>query len=553
MIAPPSDRNGVRTHLDGRDLLAMFSCATRLLERNVESINALNVFPVPDGDTGTNMFLTMRAVVEAAEAANSGGSGEVVVAMARGALMGARGNSGVILSQFFAGAAARLKDTQSIDARDLAGALRAARDHSYRAVGEPVEGTLLTVITRVAETADECAARGGTVREVVEAVSAAARTAVAETPAMLPVLRQAGVVDAGGHGLAVILEGARRALSGEMSVITEIRPPDPVGVDHPAGSVSVQFLDASEHERYGYCTQFVVEGESLDADDIRERVVALGRSVAVVGDDTAVRVHVHAEDPGPLVTLGASLGVISNVKIDNMDRQHREFLAARRASADPGSAAVVAVAWGSGLEELFAGLGAAVVLRGGDTMNPSVQEIVAAVDDAPADNVILLPNNRNIVPAAEQARGLTRKRLEVVPTTTIPEGVSAILAYNVDRDVEANLSAMKDARSSVRTGEITNASRSADLDGVKVAEGQTIGLLDNRIVAAGDDPTPVLASLLAAAGPSEGDVVTLYWGGRLTEEDARAALSHFTEQMSGVDVELVHGGQPHYDYIVSIE
>ena len=531
----------------------MFSEATALLSANVDAVNALNVFPVPDGDTGTNMHLTMKAVVEEAASVTSTSAADVASAMARGALMGARGNSGVILSQFFKGLASGLEDAAVLDGDRLAAALELGREQTYKAVGQPVEGTILTVISTAARAARSTAGSGGSLIEVLESVSVASRESVALTPTMLPVLRQAGVVDAGGHGLAIILEGLRRSAAGDKSPPTEIPPPDPVGVDEHEGIVSTDFLQAAEEEIYGYCTQIVVQGTDLDVDDIRERVSAMGRSVVVVGDDTVANVHVHAEDPGPVVSLGVSLGVLGRVKIENMDAQRAEYSAARRSEVATGSVGVLAVASGDGLKSVFESLGAASVLAGGDTMNPSVRELVDAIEQLPAESVVVLPNNKNIVPAARQAAELASKEVGVVPTRSIPHGAAAMLAFDPQVAASLNVERMTEATESVRYGEVTTAVRTADIDGISVQQGATIGLLDGKLVATGNDPGQVLVEVVSKAEPERGGIVTVYAGDPVSGEAAQATANALEEALSGVDVELVSGGQPHYHYLFSVE
>ena len=531
----------------------MFSEATALLSANVDAVNALNVFPVPDGDTGTNMHLTMKAVVEEAASVTSTSAADVASAMARGALMGARGNSGVILSQFFKGLASGLENTAVLDGQRLAAALELGREQAYKAVVQPVEGTILTVISTAARAARSTAGSGGSLIEVLESVSVASRESVALTPTMLPVLRQAGVVDAGGHGLAIILEGLRRSAAGDKSPPTEIPPPDPVGVDEHEGIVSTDFLQAAEEEIYGYCTQIVVQGTDLDVDDIRERVSAMGRSVVVVGDDTVANVHVHAEDPGPVVSLGVSLGVLGRVKIENMDAQRAEYSAARRSEVATGSVGVLAVAAGDGLKSVFESLGAASVLAGGDTMNPSVRELVDAIEQLPAESVVVLPNNKNIVPAARQAAELASKEVGVVPTRSIPHGAAAMLAFDPQVAASLNVERMTEATESVRYGEVTTAVRTADIDGISVQQGDTIGLLDGRLVATGNDPGQVLVEVVSKAEPERGGIVTVYAGEPVSGAAAQATANALEEALSGVDVELISGGQPHYHYLFSVE
>ena len=549
-----------RNRLDGGDLRDMFSAAARLFERNVESINALNVFPVPDGDTGTNMYLTLREVVREAEGVQTDSAGDVLSAMARGALREARGNSGVILCQFFKGMELGLDGSDTFGSSELASALLCAREHAYKAVGKPVEGTLLTVISSVAEVAERGASSGDDIQQMFDLMSRAARDSVALTPTMLPVLREAGVVDAGGQGLAVILEGMRRHVNGEDIKEEEITPPEPVGVETARGTVSSGFLEATDELQYGYCTQFLVEGRDLDTGLIRGKMASMADSAVVVGDETMVKVHVHASDPGPVISAAVSLGTLAQVKVENMDRQHREYSEARRQEAGPrsegpeaASVSVVAVASGRGLEEVFKGLGAANVLTAGDTMNPSIQQIVEITEAASGDDVIFLPNNRNIVPAAQKATEIARGLVRVVPSTSIPQGIAAILAFNSEQDLERNAAEMERAMESVRSGEVCRAIRSVQLDGVSVKDGQLIGLLERRLAVAGDDPTEVLLALLRAADLANGDLVTLYWGSPMTEGEAKETLRRAEAAFPNVEVELVAGGQPHYHFIVSID
>lgn len=553
------------TRFDGGHFRAMFAAAADLLERYVESVNALNVFPVPDGDTGTNMFLTLRDMLGEADASAGSTAGEVAAVLAKGALMGARGNSGVILSQFFKGFASELDGKRDFGAAEWADSLEWARVYSYKAVGEPVEGTILTVITRAAEAANESVRAGDGLQGLLDAVCEASKRAVELTPTMLPILREAGVVDAGGMGLYIILEGVRAYTKGEDADTTELELPGPAGVTDAAAetgfaTVSGEFLDATDEELYGYCTQFIVSGESLDPEAVREQMAPLAGSIVVVGDRSTVKVHVHVDDPGPVLSAGASLGGLSQVKIDNIDEQHREYASARRRTEVPPAApvddtgvAVVAVALGEGIEDIFADLGAAKVIAGGDTMNPSVQEIVEAVEGVSARAVILLPNNANVVSVADQASEVSTKEVRVVPATTIPQGVAAILAFNSESDVEENLSAMRRMLPSVRSGEVCRAVRPASINGVVVREDQTIGLLERELVAAGDDPADVLLKLLQAANVSDGDLVTLYWGRGLTPGRADEARQRVENSIPGVEIEVVPGGQPHYDFIVSIE
>lgn len=550
-MAPPESK----ARLDGTDLLGMFRAALDVLEVNVEAINALNVFPVPDGDTGTNMFLTLREVADKVATFESDSAAEVATSMAQAALMGARGNSGVILSQFFKGIAAGLAGASDFGAEELVTAFQEARERSYKAVGTPVEGTMLTVIDCAAKAASEALGPGASVTDILEAASAAARDCVARTPTMLQVLRDAGVVDAGGQGFLVILEGATGYAKGEAPELRPITVPEPVGLDGTAGFVSMAFVDATEEEVYGYCTQFLVEGQDLDVDDFREKMSSMAQSTVVVGDESMVNVHVHAEDPGAIVSFAVLQGTLSQVKIENMDAQHVEFTAARRREdeAERVGLAVVAVAPGPGFEAVFDNLGASVVVAGGDTMNPSVKDIVNAIERARSENVIVLPNNGNIVPAAVQAGEASSKSVRVVPTTTVPQGIAAILTFNPVRDAEANAAEMEQASSSVRTASVTEAVRAAKLHGVEVAAGRLIGLLERELVVAGNELSDTVLATLKKADVSEGDLVTVYWGDRTTVAEAEQVSTDVTKEFPDAEVELVEGGQPHYHFIMSIE
>ena len=548
------------TRFDGDQLRAMVSLATRLFERNMDIINALNVFPVPDGDTGTNMYLTLRDVAREAETIKSTSAGEIGSAMARAALMGARGNSGLILSQFFKGMALGLQGKADFGASELAAAFQRAREHAYKAVGNPVEGTLLTVIGRAAEACRETADAGGTVGDLLDAACDAARDGVALTPTMLPVLREAGVVDAGGHGFLVLLEGMRLYVHGRTDELREIAPPEPIGVEVGEGVVSREFLDATEEELYGYCTQFLIQGRDLDPDAVKDSMASLAQSTVVVGSDTMLKVHVHALDSGPIISLARSLGTLNQVTIDDMDEQHNSFSIERRqvatsvpAEAGTAPTTVVAVAKGQGLEAVLADLGAAKVMSFDGSATPSIQEILDVVEGAPSDDVIFLPNSHNLVDGAKQAAEISGKRLRVVSTSTIPQGIAAMLAFNPERDLDENVSDMERAVPSVRTGEVCLAERAAQMGGVSVKEGQVIGLLERKLVVGGDEPSRVLVSLLEHADVAAGDLVTIYWGGPLTHENADNAREQVEAAFPQMEVDVVPGGQLNYHFIVSIE
>ena len=397
---------------------------------------------------------------------------------------------------------------------------------AYKAVGQPVEGTMLTVIGATVGPSE--AAADGSLLDVVEAAREAAREAVAMTPAQLRVLRDAGVVDAGGQGILVILEGMRRHLADGEPAIEEISVPEPVGVDSASGAVSQEFLDSAEEELYGYCTQFVLEGDGLDADEVKERMSESASSAVVIGTETVLRVHVHASDPDHIIGLAGTMGAVSQVNVADMDEQHRQFSSDRREASEQGDAvqdiAVVAVAWGEGNQEVFRELGAAEVLAQSGVDNPSVRELSRAIEAVDSESVILLPNHPNVVPAAAQAADLSGGRVRVIPAKTMPQGIAALLSFVDGRSVDQNVAEMESAIAAVRTGEVCLAERDARVDGRDVARGEVIGLVDRKLVAAGGEPADVLASLLRLSEVSSDDLVTIYWGAPVSSKDAASAL-----------------------------
>ena len=541
--------------LTGADFHRLVVAGTRCVEQHVDAINALNVFPVPDGDTGINMLLTLRSGESSPEVPTGTATvAEVSNAVAKGTLLGARGNSGVIFSQFLRGLATALRECDECDASAMAAALAGGAAAAYKAVSQPVEGTMLTVMRAAGEQAEKSS--GASLQEMWRTSLDAAQEALAHTPEQLPVLREAGVVDAGGQGVVAFMAGAFAFLQGEADAVLDITTPaqtEDSAVGHAATDVSRDFLEHTEEEAYGYCTQLLIRGVAMDVDNVRDQIAALGRSTVVVGDDTLIKVHTHVLDPGPVVSLGTSLGTLDQVKIENMDTMHQEFMARHGYVQSPNAVAVVAVVSGEGLEQVFRDLGAAAVVRGGQTMNPSAQEIMAAVQGVQAERVVVLPNNPNIIMAARQAADLCESACSVVASRTVPQGVAALLAYNPDLNADANVEAMTNALSSVRSGEVTIAVRDAAINGVSVSAGQAIALLDGALTTAGATTEEALLGLLEHAGVAEGDLVTLYGGADVSSEAAQRSAETVRQRWSGIEVESVDGGQPHYHYLVSIE
>jgi len=536
----------------GQDLREMFAAATDWLEKSASEIDAMNVFPVPDGDTGTNMLLTMRSTLEEAYQAPDSSAPAVAQAMARGALMGARGNSGVILSQIWRGLAQGVAGKESFTGSDLADALLQASMMAYNGLSNPVEGTILTVVREASSAAQAQAASGDNdIISILEAAVSAANESVANTPTLLPVLREAGVVDAGGQGLYTLLEGALRYLRGETEQM-QFRKPLMIASSIPLVAKSPQMI-AAEEVPYGYCTNFVIKGQGLDPDKLRLRLKRKGQSLIVVGDETTLRVHIHTYDPGNILHYVASLGTMHEINIRNMDEQYQEFLEMQKERMPATDIAITAVVSGDGISDVFISLGAAAIVPGGQTMNPSTKDLLQAVESVASDKVIILPNNKNVVLTAEQVQSLTAKTIEVVPTETIPQGVAALLAFDYEADLETNTQIMKKAKSAVKSIEVTRAVRSTQLNGLKIKKKQAIGFLDDDLIAVGDNTTGVLSEVLAKLDLDKAEVITFYYGADTELAEAEQVRDAIREQHPQLQIEVVRGGQPHRNYIVSIE
>ena len=536
---------------DGRELREMFTAATSWLEKSVPDINALNVFPVPDGDCGTNMLLTMRSTLEEAYRAPDSDVSGVAQAMAHGALMGARGNSGVILSQIFRGLAKGLEGKDAFSGGDFAAALSQGAALAYKALSHPSEGTILTVAKDTSLAAQAACSQTDDLIPVLEAAVKAARDSVANTPNLLPVLRQAGVVDAGGQGLYVLLDGVLHYLRGETEEMRYRRPQ----IVPSSVPLSPQLARQTEDEEsYGYCVEFLVEGcKGLDQEKITNRLSGKGQCLIVVGDDNMVHIHIHTFEPGKVIQYATSLGVLHEIKIQNMDDQHKGFVEMTKAQLPPTDIATVAVVSGDGLGKVFRSLGVTVIVPGGQTMNPSTRELLEAVESVPQDKVIILPNNKNIVPVAKQVTELTAKKVRVVPTEAIPQGVAALLSLNYDAGLRDNASLMKEAISRVRTVEVTRAVRSTSINKFKIKQRQAIGFVDGELVSVGESPDEILLQALLNLDMKESEVITVYYGKDTRSSEAEGVVDKIRQQYPDLGVELVYGGQPHYYYIASVE
>ena len=578
---------------DGQDLKKALLAGAAWLEEHREAINALNVFPVPDGDTGSNMSATMQAAILPIVNSNDTSAGGIAAKLAHAALLGARGNSGVILSQILRGLAQGLDKKQTFSASDLAAALQEAQHLAYRAVLKPVEGTILTVVRETAEAAKLSAERGDDLLSLIQESIVAARLAVTLTPDLLPILKQAGVVDAGGQGFCTILEGIWRyvrsqaappaqdesaatatALFAPTSATYVMQPSSPAQIEmvgtasalaasHPKkGRVTIE-------EEFGYEVVFLLRGEKLDLEAIRQSIIDMGGvSTVVAGDESMLKVHTHTTWPGKILDYGVSLGSLLDVNIENLQEQSLAYAAqsaaeyAADALAAPGEEltqpmmreiATVAVVSGAGFEKVFQGLGVSAIVPGGQTMNPSTEELLSAVNAVAAEQVILLPNNSNVILSARQVLNLTGKEVYIVPTETLPQGIAALLGFNYDADFTTNCKAMTEAAGSVQTAEITTAVRSVQIGGVRVREGDYIGLVNGNLAIAGQDIERVIRETLQRMNIDRYEIVTLYFGEDVTAQQAHETARHIKEQHSHLEIEVVDGGQPYYAYILSAE
>jgi len=539
--------------ISGQELREMFAAAAGWLEKSSADIDALNVFPVPDGDTGTNMLLTMRSTIEEAYRAPDRSASAVAHAMAQGALMGARGNSGVILSQILRGLAQGLSEKESLNAADLASALQESSKMAYKGISNPVEGTMLTVIKDIAAAVQtEAANNGGDMITIMEAAVDAAGESVANTPNLLDVLRQAGVVDAGGQGLHTVFDGALRYLRGEMEQMRlRFRKPQIIVTDLHA--TKLPQMIAADEVPYGYCTEFLLKGEKLDTDKIRKKLEKKGESLIVVGDESAARIHIHTLEPGDVISYAGGLGTLHQVSIRNMDEQHHDYLEMQKDRGPAVDTAIVAVVAGDGLSDVFTSLGVTVIVPGGQTMNPSTKDLLQAVEQAVSDKAIILPNNKNIVATANQVQSLTEKKIEVVPTTTIPQGVAALLAFDYEANLESNIQIMTRAMGAVKTIEICRAVRSAKLGDLKIKKKQPIGFLDGDLVSVGESGLDVLNKMLSKLDLGKIEVITIYYGADTKPAEAEQVAGDIRSRYPQLQIEVVRGGQPHYNYIISIE
>ena len=533
--------------LTGDSLRVALEAAATWLELQAASINALNVYPVPDGDTGTNMSMTMRAAAEASAVEPSGQAHAVARAAARGALMGARGNSGVILSQLVRGFAEAIDGQATLDVGTIASGLEGAARAGYRAVGTPVEGTILTVARRAGEEARAAAAAGADMLQFWERVLKMTERAVQETTDQLEALRRAGVVDAGGQGYRLVIDAFYRTARGESIEAEEMSAAAPVASQ---ALVAAQHVDEGG---LGFCTEFLLQYATDDQQTIRGFMESLGDSVIVVGDGDLTRVHVHTLRPGQALDWAVERGMVSGIKIENMQLQHEAGRAGGVAGGGLSKIGVVAISPGPGFRALFSSMGAAAIVEGGQTMNPSVQDILTAISSVGYQELVLLPNNKNIVMAARQAAEQTPRSVRIVPTRSLPQGIAALLAFNYVEDLDTNVQLMDEAAGRVASIAVTVAQKDAEDKGKPIEPGQALGLLDDEIVAVTDSLVEAALGALASAEPDGREIVTIYWGQGATRDQAQALCEAIQAGHPHLETEIVEGGQPHYPFIIAVE
>ena len=540
--------------IDAALLKTMFLAGAQNLESKKEWINELNVFPVPDGDTGTNMTLTIMSAAREVQAIEQPDMQNLAKAISSGSLRGARGNSGVILSQLLRGFTKAIREEKEIDAVILAAACQRARDTAYKAVMKPKEGTILTVASGIANKAAEMAEETDDLEVFIPAVIEHAEEVLAKTPDMLPVLKEAGVVDSGGQGLIEVIKGAYAAFQGKEIDLSAIAPGE--------GS-RVTKVDAQETAdiKFGYCTEFIIltekEFTEQDEHEFKEYLSSIGDSIVCVADDDVVKVHVHTNDPGLAIQKGLTYGQLSRMKIDNMREEHQEKLIrdAQKAAAEPRKPmGFITVSIGEGLNEIFKELGADYIIEGGQTMNPSTEDMLNAIDQVNADTVFILPNNKNIVLAANQAKALVKdKEIIVIPTKTVPQGITAIISFMPDADAAANEEAMQEAIQNVKTGQVTYAVRDTHVDDKEIHEGDIMGIGDKGILAVGTEVEATAKEMLAQLVDEDSELISLYFGQDVQEADAQEFAGDVEALYPDVDVDVHMGGQPIYYYVLSVE
>jgi len=540
--------------IEGIDLVRSVKAGSIKLEHNKDRVDRLNVFPVPDGDTGTNMYLTLMSAVKEAEKNQDKPLGRVAKAISKGALMGARGNSGVILSQIFRGIARELEGKEKAGAMDIAMALKAGSDTAYEAVMKPVEGTILTVVREVAKACETEASHNSDIIAMLLAGINSGIITLGKTPDMLPVLKEAGVVDSGGQGLIYFLEGIIEGFAYEKEI-----PLQTYRESMTAQAVH-EIVEPLEELEFQYCTELLVKGENMNAEEIKEHLAPLGDSMLVVGGDDLIKVHIHVNHPGKVLESCLQWGRLSDIKINNMAEEvHEHRLNLEQASQEQQDLTpakkigLVAVASGEGVIEILKSLGVDEVVEGGQTMNPSTEDLLSASEKVNAESVIIFPNNSNIIMAASQVDVLSDKKIAVVPTKSVMQAITALVAYDPDGDIDDIFEEMSEEIKQVKFAEITYAVRDSSMNGLAIKEGDKIGISGGEISITGNDDNEIAEKLLEQMVDEDSELITLFFGNGLQAEEAEVLKNSIEEKYPEHEVEIHWGGQPHYSYFISVE
>ena len=542
--------------INGHDFYNMVVNASNRLVEESDFVNALNVFPVPDGDTGTNMSMTFKAAVKEIENLNAESIGETSKKLAKGALMGARGNSGVILSQILRGISKGLEGKTYVDSTELALAFLEGSKAAYKAVMRPTEGTILSVIRAAAEAGIKEEKQD--VIDLLKVVVDAAKVMLDKTPELLPALKKAKVVDSGGMGLYIILQGMYDALKDDIKAeIKDIAVKDANVTG--AGAGSAKDVDI----KFGYCTEFIILGDAKKAKAFQNEIEPLGDSMIVVGYDDVIKVHIHTNDPGLVLQKAVTVGELSKIKIDNMREEHREMLEKEELLADKNEEveievemkkyAFVSVAMGSGITNVLKDLGVDYVIEGGQTMNPSTQDMMECISKLNAEHIFILPNNKNIIMAANQAAEIADKDVRVIPTKSIPQGITSITMFNPEQDVDSNEANMMEALDMVKTGSVTYAVRDTEMDGIEIKEGDMLGLVEGKIKKVGEDYFEVAKEILESMIDDESELITIFYGSDVEENKIEDFIAELEEKYEDFDIQCYKGDQPLYYFIMSVE
>ena len=537
--------------IDGKKFRDMFVSGANNLQNNKDLVDKLNVFPVPDGDTGTNMSLTISyAIKELAKVQNDNVT-DIGKALSKGSLMGARGNSGVILSQIIRGIAKSVEGKENLNVIDLANAFKNGSDTAYKAVIKPIEGTILTVVRESGEYAENIAQEDIDMIEFLELVVEKANESLNKTPELLKALKEAGVVDSGGKGLVLIYEGMLSSLKGNNIELVE-------GGISSDTNVSVEQNISTEDIKYQYCTEFILETNKVDDLTVRERFMKYGDSLAVVGDEGVIKVHVHTNDPGLAIQEALSYGQLLTIKVENMKLQHenkvlKEAAQTEEVHVEEKEYGFIATSMGDGLAQIFRDFEVDHIIEGGQTMNPSTEDFMKAIEKLNAKNIIILPNNSNIIMAANQAKELSDKNIVVIPTKNVPQAFAALVTFDGDADIAENEANMMEALSTVKSGQVTYAVRDTVINDVEVKEGNIIGIAEGKLLSAGDKVDEITTDLIEKLVDEDSAIITLFYGEDTSKEDAQALRDALEENFEDVDVELHYGGQPLYYYLISVE